>query len=67
MRIYFRKVTSIIKAMIIAMVLIVILLIGICKPELPRAQQTFDLRTSAAVSLGFGTSLCLLIQDSRKR
>jgi hypothetical protein len=67
LRIYFNKLIRIMKAALICLAITGSLLLGAFRPELQGVRQSFDLKTSAIVSLGFSSALCMVINDSKKR
>lgn len=66
MRIHLTKMVLIMKATVICAALIISLTLGAFRPELQGGQQSFDLRSSAVVSLGFSSALCMVIYNYKK-
>lgn len=63
---YFNRILCIMKAAVLCMVIIASLMLGAFRPELQEARQSLDLKTSAIVSLGFGSALCMLVNNIKK-
>lgn len=67
MRFHLRRTIRILKATIIGCAIAGSIILGVFRPELQASCQSFDLMSSAIISLGFSSALCLLIYDSKKQ
>lgn len=66
MRLHLSRMGRVLKACVIGFAFLSSLALGAFQPELQAGCQSFDLKTSAVVSLGFSSALCMVIYDHKK-
>lgn len=66
MKYYYRKIITVLKMMFLCIALSVSLLFSLLTPHMQNVSQTFDMKSSIVISLGFGTAICLFINNRKK-